>query len=200
MSIGSCQSAATSEIVKRCWSWVWARRSALRVSGAIASVQTFSLLFITEARQHTQDDMCNLMTGVKQCIVVYLGDVGECSLEPLRHRYTVDVKLELRLILRVGRQSEWYTNSIRTTHRQLTIHTHTHTRHQDHPQTADNTYIHTASRPPTDKMRPNHSMKIRPCITQLRPLVATFFTWCPRTWQHPAARQIWTFYRNSFPR
>jgi len=35
-TIGSCQSAATSEIVKRCWSRVWL------MYGAIASVQTFT--------------------------------------------------------------------------------------------------------------------------------------------------------------
>ena len=39
-TIGSCQSAATSEIVKRCWS-----RVLTHVSGAIASVQTFTFTF-----------------------------------------------------------------------------------------------------------------------------------------------------------
>jgi len=37
-TIGSCQSAATSEIVKRCWS----RSSLTHVSGPIASFQTFT--------------------------------------------------------------------------------------------------------------------------------------------------------------
>ena len=47
-TIGSCQSAATSEIVKRCWS-----RVLTHVSGAIASVQTFT--FLTFTPLHTSD-------------------------------------------------------------------------------------------------------------------------------------------------
>jgi len=39
--IGSCQSAATSDIVKRCWSRVWL----MYVSGAITRVQTFTFTF-----------------------------------------------------------------------------------------------------------------------------------------------------------
>jgi len=41
-TIVSCQSAATSEIVKRCWSLL---TSLTLVSGAIASVQTFTFTF-----------------------------------------------------------------------------------------------------------------------------------------------------------
>ena len=44
-TIGSCQSAATFEIVKRCWSWVLTR-----VSGAITSVQTFTFIIWATAR------------------------------------------------------------------------------------------------------------------------------------------------------
>jgi len=45
---GSCQSAATSEIVKRCWS-----RVLTHVSGAIASVQTFTFTFMLYLQLHT---------------------------------------------------------------------------------------------------------------------------------------------------
>jgi len=44
-TIGSCQSAATSEIVKRCWLVVTLVTSLTHVSGAIASDQTFTFTF-----------------------------------------------------------------------------------------------------------------------------------------------------------
>jgi len=46
-TIGSCQSAATSEIVKRCWSRVLTHVDGGH--GAIASVQTFTFTLISAA-------------------------------------------------------------------------------------------------------------------------------------------------------
>jgi len=49
--IGSCQSAATSEIVKHCWC------ESTHVSSAITSTRTFTFTFIS-ARQHAERAIC----------------------------------------------------------------------------------------------------------------------------------------------